>query len=167
MTRLRGMVAWLATEVEQVPSEETSLQELERTMSHRHARVPVVVCVGDSTKENVETSSADKIETSSPADNRTSGTPGPQVPQNIQSILSIPSNLEFQTRSKHFKQPRIPSKFQAVQTTLNYKQIPSIPSNTEFQSNSNIPSNPEFQANSKHSKQPRIPSKLQAFHANS
>ena len=83
MTRLRGMVAWLATEVEQVPSEETSLQELERIMSHRHARVPVVVCVGDSTKENVETSSADEVETSSPVDSRIRGKPGPHGPQNI------------------------------------------------------------------------------------
>ena len=65
MTRLRGMIAWLATQVEEVPSEETTLQELE---------------------ENVETSSADKVETSSPVDSLKRGNPGPHVPQNIQSI---------------------------------------------------------------------------------
>ena len=100
MIRLRGMVAWLATEATQVPSEQTSLEELERIMSHPHPHFPVVV-------EEGGTFTADKVEgesrrNASPKQNATHN----QVAQ--QHMQSIPN----------------------IQSTLNSKHIPSIPSNT-------------------------------------
>ena len=138
MIRLRGMVAWLATDTSQVPSEHSSLEELEKVISIQHPHFPVVVDGAD----DVETT-ASKVEgdPSMSSPDTKANLPLPMVPRRATGKQTTDVGQVVQQHTQSIPSISSNPKFQAFQATQTSKQTQSIPSN------------PEFQAHSKHSKQ--------------